>query len=259
MLLEVKNLIKRFEGIVAVNDLSFSVDKGMIVGLIGPNGAGKTTVLNLISGVLRPTSGRIIFRGSDITNKKTCSIAALGLVRSFQSNILFDDETCLKNIVMAHSLQRRANFFEVLFGTSANQEDEKAIRNSSKKILEWTGFGKIGDQIARSLPHGRKRILGLSMALATNPKFLLLDEPVTGMTYEEVDTCKNLIQQMKSQGITVIVVEHNLRFVMDLCDWIIVMHFGNKLAEGVPSDIRNNKNVVDAYLSGKGGEKFYLS
>lgn len=249
-MLEVRNLTKYFGGLLAVDDLSFEVKKGDIVGLVGPNGAGKTTVFNLITSFYQPTKGRIIFEGRDITGKKPSSITALGLARTFQSNLLFNDQNCFENVAIAHHLHRQTIFSNLLFSTRAGRDEEKKIRSRTGEMLECTGLVQVKDQLAGSLPHGLKRVLGMAVALATNPKVLLLDEPLTGMSYSELEAMMKLVQQLNSQGLTVLLVEHNMRAVMDICNTVVVLNFGKKIAEGLPDEIKNNKEVIKAYLGG---------
>jgi len=249
-MLQVSNLTKYFGGLAAVNDLSFGVEKGEIVGLVGPNGAGKTTVLNLITGFYQPSKGNVTFEGRDITGKKPSVIAALGLTRSFQSSVLFDHQTCLENMLIAHHLQRKANSFARVFGTRSSREEEMKIRGFAEEILERVCLVQVNDQLAGSLPLGSKRVLGMAVVLATNPKMVLLDEPVAGMGHAEIQVMKNLIEQLKDEGLTFILVEHNMRLVMDICDRIVVLNFGVKLAEGTPREITSNRLVIDAYTGG---------
>lgn len=250
VMLLVRNLTRYFRGLLAVNDLSLEVKKGDIVGLVGPNGAGKTTVFNLITGFYQPTKGEVIFDGQDITGKKPSLIAALGLVRTFQSNLLFNEQTCFENVMIAHYLERKSIFSNMLFSTQAGRNEGEKIRHHTGEILERTGLFKAKDQRAGSLPQGLKRVLGVAVALATNPKLLLLDEPITGMTYAESEAMLKLVQQLNSQGLTVLLVEHNMRAVMDICDRVIVLNFGKKLVEGLPDEVKNNKDVIEAYLGG---------
>jgi len=250
-MLQVRGLTKYFGGLAAVVDLSFEVEKGGIIGLVGPNGAGKTTVFNLITGFLRPTAGKVVFEGSDITGKKPHVIAALGLVRTFQSNLLFDDQSCFDNVMTAHHLQRKANYFEMLFNTRSSRDEDTKIQSHAEEILERTGLIQIKSQLARSIPQGLKRALEIALALATNPSLLLLDEPTAGMSHNETQIIKNLIKQLNSQGLTIMLVEHNMRLVMDICDRVVVLNFGRKLADGLPQEIINNRDVIDAYTKGK--------
>jgi branched-chain amino acid transport system ATP-binding protein len=247
-LLRVRNLTKHFRGLVAVNELSFDIRNGELVGLIGPNGAGKTTVFNLITGVHPATKGEIVFRGQNIIGKKPSAIAALGLVRTFQSNVLFDNQTCFENIMMSSHLHERFRFFASVFGREARRTEEVKIRERTEEILDSMALLHVKDQLAESLPQGLKRILGISAALAADPKLLLLDEPVTGMTHKDIQLFRSLIKHIKGRGKTILLVEHNLRLVMEICERIIVINFGNKIAEGIPEEIQNNQAVVEAYL-----------
>ena len=255
VLLQVENLTKHFRGLIAVNDLSFYVKKREITGLVGPNGAGKTTTFNLITGFHNPTKGEVIFNGLDITGKKASSVAALGIGRTFQPNFLFDDEICLENVVIAHHLQRKSNPLGMFVSTASSRAEEEKIRCHSEEILELTGLIKVKDQLAGSLPQGLKRTLGIALALATDPKILLLDEPVAGMSHDETEKMKDLINNLTNEGLSILLVEHNMRFVMDICTKVIVLNFGNKLAEGQPDEIRNNEDVIYAYLGSKGNAR----
>jgi len=250
-MLQVRDLTKYFGGLAAVIDLSFEVEKGGIIGLVGPNGAGKTTVFNLISGFLRPNTGKVLLEGYDITGKKPHVIAALGLVRTFQFNLLFDDQSCFDNLITAHHLQRKANYFQMLFNTRSSRDEDTKIQSYSEEILKRTGLTQIKSQLARSIPQGLKRALEIALALATHPSLLLLDEPTAGMSHNETQKIKKLIKQLNSLGLTIMLVEHNMRFVMDLCDRVIVLNFGKKIAEGPPQEIINNRDVIDAYTRGK--------
>ncbi len=250
-MLQVRDLTKYFGGLAAVTDLSFEVEKGGIIGLVGPNGAGKTSVFNLITGFLRPTAGKVVLEGCDITGKKPHIIAALGLVRTFQSNLLFGDQSCFDNVITAHHLLRKANYFAMLFNTRSSRDEDTKIQSHAEEILKRTGLIQIKTQLARSIPQGLKRALEIALALATHPSLLLLDEPTAGMSHNETQLIKNLIKQLNNQGLTIMLVEHNMRLVMDVCDRIIVLNFGKKLAEGTPQEIINNRDVIDAYTRGK--------
>jgi len=249
-MLQVKNLTKNFSGLVAVNDLNFELQEGNIMGLVGPNGAGKTTVFNLITGIYKPTKGKILFNGHDITGKNPSEIAALGLVRTFQSNLLFNEQTCFDNVLIAHHLQRRTIFSSIFFSTRTSQNEDQTIREHTEELLECTGLMHVKNQLAKSLPQGSKRALGIAIALATRPRLLLMDEPITGMTHSELGSMMQLIRQLNSQGLTVLLVEHNMRVVMDICHSVVVLNFGQKLAEGTCDEIKNNNDVIQAYLGG---------
>ena len=249
-LLEVRNLDKRFGGLAAINDLDLDVDEGEIRGIIGPNGAGKTTLFNLISGVFRPTRGRITCRGKEISNLDPHKIAEMGLVRTFQRATLFGEFTVLKNIMLACHLHAREGLFSTLFGRVHHKEKEAEER--SLELMEFMGLTGLKDEQAWSLPCGHQVALGITVALAVKPKLLMLDEPVAGMTPTEKQHMKGLIRKVRDQGITVLLVDHDMKVVMDICDKITVLNFGKKLTEGLPTEISQNKDVIEAYLGGEG-------
>jgi branched-chain amino acid transport system ATP-binding protein len=246
--LKIEGLTKHFGGLAAVSDLDISIGPGETVGLIGPNGAGKTTVFNLVTGFLRPTKGRVVFEGKDITAKKPHYVAGKGIVRTFQATNIFPDFTVLKNIVFAHYLRPRISFWETVGHTQSSRRKEAEILQRSHKILELVGLKPVADIAAGSLAHGYKRLLGIAIALAAEPKLLLLDEPFSGMNAEEVGTTMQLINRLEQRGLTILLIEHNMRAAMNLCQRIVVLNFGKKIAEGSPEDIRENKEVIQAYL-----------
>ena len=249
VLLELKGLTKYFGGLAAVNDLDFSVDEGEIVGLIGPNGAGKTTVFNLISGVFASTDGEIHFRGEEITGLRPDQVAKKGLARTFQSTILFELFPSVMNVVVGTHLHAGINFFGTLFNTRRTRNKEQ---ETLAKVMDIINFLELGDwaQVpAQDLPHGHQRALGVAIALATEPKLLLLDEPVTGMNPEETIHMMGLIKKIRDErNLTIVLVEHDMKAVMGLCDRISVLSFGKKLTEGTPEEIQNDKAVIEAYL-----------
>ena len=247
MLLETKRLTKYFGGLAAVADLDIHVNQGEIVGLIGPNGAGKTTVFNLITGVLRPTRGEIIFDGKNITGKKPHVTAKIGIGRTFQLASLFADFTVLENIVASFYLYPRSSFWEAMFNTPGYRKKEEYILNQAMEILQLVGLDKVKEELASNLPHGYQKVLGVARALAVKPKLLLLDEPIAGMTHDEIDFSLRAFEKMRSQGMTILLVEHNMG-IMSLCDRVIVLNFGNKIAEGLPEEMRQNEDVIQAYF-----------
>lgn len=250
--LEVRNLTKHFGGLVAVNDLSFDVEKGEILGLIGPNGAGKTTVFNIISGVLRPTSGRVFFDGEDVTGLLPHRIAQRGISRTFQLTSLFNEFPSVINVLTGFHMQSKAGFLRTLFHTSYTRQEEAGFMQKSMEILKALGIEDIALQGAANLPHGYQKALGMAMALATEPELLMLDEPVTGMNPEEVRLQLDRVRKIRSDmGLSVILVEHNMRAVMGVCDRIIAVNFGRKIAEGTPAEIRESQEVIEAYLGAK--------
>src|SRR6266705_4588967 len=244
-LLETRKLTKRFDGLAAVNDVDLAVEEGEIVGLIGPNGAGKTTCFNLLSGFLPPTAGTIIFNGEPVTGLKPHHIVARGLVRTFQHTTLFQDMTVLQNVLMGLHLHSRKDLGHVLFSRHAFPHDE--IRRCHD-VLAFTGLSALADQLAKNLPHGHQRTLGIAMALAVRPRLLMLDEPVTGMNLDESLRVMQLVKTIRDRGTTILLVEHNMRAVMGTCERVIVLNFGRKLAEGPPAAVSTNAEVIRAYL-----------
>jgi branched-chain amino acid transport system ATP-binding protein len=247
MFLEIKGLTKHFGGLAAVVEFDMYVHKGEIVGLIGPNGAGKTTVFNLINGVFPPTRGQVIFDGTDITGKKPHKVAELGIGRTFQLNPLFGDFTVLENVSASFHLHPRSSLLDIYFNTTSYRRNEAYILEQSLEILRLVGLDKVKDELAKNLPHGYQKMLGVARALATRPKLLLLDEPLAGMNLSEIDFTLSNIRKTQQQGVTVLIVEHNMQ-ILDLCDRVIVISFGQKICEGLPREVRNNKDVIAAYF-----------
>ena len=248
LMLEVKKLTKYFGGLAAVNELDLRVNPTEILGLIGPNGAGKTTFFNVASGFFPPTSGRVLFDGRDITRLKAHDIAHLGISRTFQASTLFMKLSVLENVFTGYHMSYRTGFLKRILHTPSARKEEAEFRQRALEILEFMGLASLKDELAANLPHGHQRNLGVCMALATNPKLLLLDEPVTGMNPNETENMIHLIRQIRDKGITIILVEHDMKVVMDLCDRIIVLNFGKKIAEGRPDKIKEDKEVIEAYL-----------
>jgi len=245
-LLQIRDLNKLFGGLVAVTGLDLDVSEGEILGLIGPNGAGKSTVLNMIGGTILPTRGKIVFNGEDITKLPSYIRAQQGIARVFQQDILFANLTVIENLLVGLHLHLRMGFVGTFLKryTPVGKEMELA-----SQTLEFTGLAQHFDELAKNLPHGKQRLLGLAIALATQPKLLLLDEPVTGMNAEEMEAILTLVKVVRERrGITSIIVEHNLRAVMSVCDRIAVLNFGGKIAEGSPKEVVGNPAVIEAYL-----------
>ena len=246
-LLETKGLSKHFGGLKAVSELDLSVEEGEIRGIIGPNGAGKTTLFNVISGTYKPTSGDVFLNGERISGLRPSRIAAKGGVRTFQRTALFKDFTVLQNVSIARHLHADESLLGAVFGTARRME--RAHEARALEILEFIGLADIRNELSHNLPHGHQRALGVAMALATEPRLLMLDEPVAGMNPQETARMTELIRKLRDEWkITILLVEHDMRTVMGLCDYITVLNFGHKLTEGAPKEIVSNREVIEAYL-----------
>lgn len=251
-LLEVRNLSKHFGGLVAVDDVDFHLNRGEIVGLIGPNGAGKTTMFNMISGTFKPTSGKVVFNGEDITSLRADQIAERGLVRTFQATTLFTEETVRRNVMVGFHMKANVGFWGSIFGGKNVSSREREAERRADELLEFLGLARLQNEMARSLPHGHQRRLEAAIAMAASPQLLLLDEPVTGMNPTETQEMMELIKKVRDSGVTILLVEHDMRAVMATCERLIVLNYGKKIAEGRPSEIRENEAVIRAYLGTRG-------
>lgn len=247
-LLVLSNVTKSFGGLTAVNDLSFSVQEREIKALIGPNGAGKTTAFNLISGVLPPTSGSIQFKNHPIHNLSSHHVAGLGLTRSFQNVKLFSNLTVLENVLVGMHRHLRATFASAIFGGSQIRREERLAREQAHAHLERVGLGHRADVMACDLPFGQQRLLEVARALGTRPQMLLLDEPAAGLSSFEREHLAQLILDLREQGLTILLVEHDIELVMGISDSLVVLNYGKKLAEGSPQEIQSDPEVIKAYL-----------
>ena len=247
-ILTVQGLTRHFGGLAAVMDLSFDVRAGEILSLIGPNGAGKTTVFNLITGTLLPTRGKVFFQDHEITGSRPHETTSFGIARTFQTTALFYDETVMDNLIVSYHCRTRMGIWDAVFQTGRSREDERRCRQKAGEILEFIGLQDRASELARNIPQESQKRLALGLALVTEPKLLLLDEPTGGLTEEENISMMTLIQKVRTRGITILLIEHKMKIVMNISDRIVVLNYGEKIADGSPQEVGRNAAVIEAYL-----------